>query len=103
MKILVAYSESAVSVIHAYEYATTELIDSVIDLSRECDFSCSHVLVVEDQKVVYEFIRGVSPKVSKREDIEFKPVRATTMRDMAIIKRAWEKSLSDLKCAGTFM
>jgi hypothetical protein len=35
--------------------------------------------------------------------VEFKPVRATTMRDVAMIKRAWEKSLSNMKCANFLM
>ena len=103
MKILVAYSKSAISVIRTYECVTAELIDNVIDLSSERGFSCSHVLVVEEQKVVYEFIRGVSPKVSKRADVEFKPVRATTMRDVAMVKRAWEKALANMKCAEFLM
>lgn len=103
MKILVAYSKSAISVIRTYECTTPELIDNVIDLSSERGFSCSHVLVVEDQKVVYEFIRGVSPKVSKRVDVEFKPVRATTNHDLMLIKRAWNKSLANLKCANFIM
>ena len=103
MKILVAYSKSAISVIRTYECVTTDLIDNVIDLSSERGFSCSHVLVVEEQKVIYEFVRGVSPKVSKRSDVEFKPVRATTMRDVAMVKRAWEKALANMKCAEFLM
>ena len=101
MKILVAYSKSAVSVIRTYEYVTTELIKNVIDLSST--FSCSHVLVVEEQKVVYEFIQGVSPEISKCSDVEFKPVRATTMRDVVMVKRAWEKALANMKCAEFLM
>ena len=103
MKILVAYSKSAISVIRTYEFVTTELIDNVIDLSSDRGFTCSHVLVVEEQKVVYEFIRGVSPTVSKRADIEFKPIRATTMKDVAMVKRAWEKALANMKCAEFLM
>lgn len=99
MKILVAFSKSAISVIRTYEFVSNELLDNVIDLSSERGFSCSHVLVVEDQKIVYEFIRGKSAAVSKRADVEFKPVRDTTMRDLAMIKRAWEKSLANMKCA----
>lgn len=98
MKILVAYSKSAISVIRTYECVTTTLLDNIIDLAADSGFTCSHVMVVEEQKVVYEFVRGVSPTVSKRADIEFKPIRATTMRDVAMIKRAWEKSLSNMKC-----
>lgn len=101
MKILVAYSKSAVSVIRTYECVTVELINNIIDLSST--FSCSHVLVVEEQKVVYEYIQGVSPEVSKRSDVEFKPVRATTMRDVAMVKRAWEKALANMKCAEFLM
>lgn len=103
MKILVAFSKSAISVIRTYENVTTELIDNVIDLSSERGFSCSHVLVVEEQKVIYEFVRGVSAPVSKRADVEFKPVRATTMKDVAMVKRAWEKALANLKCAEFIM
>ena len=103
MKILVAYSKSAISVIRTYDAITTDLIDNVIDLSSERGFSCSHVLVVEGQKVIYEFVRGVSAPVSKRADVEFKPVRATTMRDVAMVKRAWEKALANMKCAEFIM
>ena len=103
MKILVAYSKSAISVIRSYECVTAELIDNVIDLSSERGFSCSHVLVVEDQQVVYEFVRGVSPAISKRAEVEFKPVRVITKRDVAMVKRAWEKALANMKCANFFM
>ena len=103
MKILVAYSKSAISVIRTYECTTPELIDNVIDLSSERGFSCFHVLVVEDREVIYEFVRGVSPKVSKRADVEFKPMRAVTERDLKMIKRAWEKSLANMKCADFLM
>lgn len=103
MKILVAYSKSAISVIRAYECVTAELIDNVIDLSSERGFSCSHVLVVEEQEVVYEFVRGVSTKVSKRADVEFKPIRVVTKRDVAMVKRAWEKALANMKCAEFLM
>lgn len=103
MKILVAYSKSAISVIRTYESVSIELLNNIIDLSNEGGFTCSHVLVVEDQKVVYEFIRGKSATVSKRTDVEFKPIRDTTMRDLAMVKRAWEKSLANLKCAEFIM
>lgn len=103
MKILVAYSKSAISVIRTYEYVTAELIDNVIDLSSERGFSCTHVMVVEEQEVVYEFVRGVSPAVSKRTDVEFKSVRVVTKRDVAMVKRAWEKSLANMKCAEFLM
>ena len=103
MKILVAYSKSAISVIRTYECVTSELIDNVIDLSSERGFSCSHVLVVEEQEVVYEFVRGVSAKVSKRADVEFKPIRVVTKRDVAMVKRAWEKALANMKCAEFLM
>ena len=103
MKILVAYSKSAISVIRTYECVTNELIDNVIDLSSDRGFSCSHVLVVEEQEVVYEFARGVSAKVSKRADVEFKPVRVVTKRDVAMVKRAWEKALANMKCAEFLM
>lgn len=103
MKILVAYSKSAISVIRTYECVTTELIDNVIDLSSDRGFSCSHVLVVEEQEVVYEFVRGVSAKVSKRADVEFKPIRVVTKRDVAMVKRAWEKALANMKCAEFLM
>ena len=99
MKILVAYSKSAISVIRTYEFVTNELIDNVIDLSSERGFSCAKVLVVEDQKIIYEFIRGVSPRVSKRTDVDFKPVRPVTEKDLALVKRAWEKSLANMKGA----
>lgn len=103
MKILVAYSKSAISVIRTYECVTTELIDNVIDLSSDRGFSCSHVLVVEEQEVVYEFVRGISSKVSKRADVEFKPIRVVTKRDVAMVKRAWEKALANMKCAEFLM
>lgn len=103
MKILVAYSKSAISVIRTYECVTTDLIDNVIDLSSDRGFSCSHVLVVEEQEVVYEFVRGVSTKVSKRADVEFKPIRVVTKRDVAMVKRAWEKALANMKCAEFLM
>lgn len=98
MKILVAYTKSkSVSVIRPYEYVDNNLLDNVIDLASESGFTCSHVLVVEDRQVVYEFIRGESPTVSKRADIEFKPLRPVTKKDLFLIKRAWEKSLMNLK------
>ena len=103
MKILVAYSKSAISVIRTYECVTTELLKNIIDLSSERGFTCSHVLVVEEQKVVYEFIRGVSPTISKQADVKFKPIRATTMRDVAMVKRAWEKALANMKSAEFLM
>lgn len=103
MKILVAYSKSAISVIRTYECVTAELIKNVIDLSSDRGFSCSRVLVVEDQEVVYEFVRGISPTVSKRAYIEFKPVRVVTKRDVAMVKRAWEKALANMKCAEFLM
>ena len=103
MKILVAYSKSAISVIRTYECVTTELIKNVIDLSSDRGFSCSHVLVVEEQEVVYEFVRGVSAKVSKQADVEFKPIRVVTKRDVAMVKRAWEKALANMKCAEFLM
>lgn len=103
MKILVAYSKSAISVIRTYECVTNELIDNVIDLSSERGFSCTHVLVVEEQEVIYEFVRGVSTKVSKRADVEFKPIRVVTKRDVAMVKRAWEKALANMKCAEFLM
>lgn len=103
MKILVAYSKSAISVIRTYDYVTTTLLDNIIDLAADTGFTCSHVMVVEDQQVIYEFIRGISPTVSKRADVKFKPMRATTLKDVAMIKRAWEKSLSNLKCAEFIM
>ena len=101
MKILVAYSKSAISVIRTYECVTTALIKNVMDLSST--FSCSHVLVVEEQEVVYEFVRGVSAKVSKQADVEFKPIRVVTKRDVAMVKRAWEKALANMKCAEFLM
>lgn len=103
MKILVAFSKPAISVLRTYDFVSTELFNNIIDLSSDRGFTCSHVFVVEDQKVVYEFIRGKSAAVSKRADIEFKPIRDTTMRDLAMVKRAWEKSLANLKCAEFIM
>lgn len=103
MKILVAYSKSAISVIRTYECVTTTLLDNIVDLAADSGFTCSHVLVVEEQQVVYEFVRGVSPTVSKRADVEFKPVRVVTKRDVAMVKRAWEKALANMKCANFFM
>ena len=103
MKILVAYSKSAISVIRTYEHVTKDFLDNVIDLSNERGFVCSHVFVIEDQKVIYEFIRGTSPAVSKRADITLKPIRDVTNRDVAMVKRAWEKALVNLKSANFFM
>lgn len=103
MKILVAYSKSAISVIRTYEHVTTDFLKNVVDLSNERGFTCSHVLVVEDQKVIYEFIRGTSSAVSKQTDIVFKPIRNVTNRDVAIVKRAWEKALVNLKSANFLM
>lgn len=102
MKIFVAYTETqSISVIRSYEVVTEELLENIIDLSGKK--GCGHVMVVENQEVVYEFVRGVSPFVTRREQVEFKPIRVVTKRDVALVKRAWEKALFNLKSANFFM
>ena len=102
MKILVAYTESkSVSVIRTYDCVTVELLNNIIDLSGA--FSCSHVMVVEDREVVYEFVEGKTPCLAKGSKIEFKPIRVVTKRDVALVKRAWEKALANMNCANFFM
>lgn len=103
MLILVAYSKSKNSVIRTYENTTIDLVDNIIDLSSNDGFQCARVLVIEDTQVLYDFTRGVSPTVSKRADVCLEPVRVITKRDSAMVKRAWDKALFNLKCANMFM
>lgn len=96
---MIAFSKSGISVFRQFDEVSDELIDNVIDLSSERGFSCSRVLVFNDNEVVYDFERGVSVPVSRRKDLEFRTLRKVNKGDMHLLRKAYAKALANLNIA----
>ena len=105
MMIMVAFADSArISCIRAFDGSSRhELTKTIVELAHKDGFSCPHLMVFEEQNLIYEFIRDVTPYVSKLADVQFKVIREATRNDLAIIRRAWEKALFNLKMANFIM
>lgn len=101
---LVAYSKSGISVFRYYDNTTVEMVDNVVDLSSERGFSCSRVLVFDDNRILYDFERGRSKAVSGRKDVSFETtLRLATKKDYYLLRRAYDKALANMKCAEFLM
>lgn len=83
---LVAVSRSGIAVARGYEKVTNKFTDETL----ECLVGVSHLLVLKNDKVMYEFIRGKNsiPTKSKpiwreimNEFLESEPVRALNEKE----------------------
>lgn len=93
---MIAYTVSDISVLRQYDEVNEELINNVLDLSSSRGFTCVKVMVFDGNKIVYDYERGKSAPVSRRNRIVFDYIRDATNHDVYLLRKAYAKSLFNM-------